>query len=185
MNPRRLYRCRHDRQLAGVAAGMAEYFEVDPTVVRILWILSVFVGGVTILLYLLLAIVVPLEPLPAAGAPGGGGPAGGDPTAGISGEGPAADPTAAATVQADGPVTGWTTPAGWAAPAAHRHASTPRDGTAGLFLGVLLVVFGTIALANAFMPAWFSAGMLGPAFLVALGVALLVAGTSRRGATDR
>ena len=40
MNPRRLYRCRRDRQLAGVAAGMAEYFDLDPTVVRILWILG-------------------------------------------------------------------------------------------------------------------------------------------------
>ena len=48
MNPRRLYRSRHDRQLAGVAGGMAEYLEVDPTVVRLLWILSVFLGGFTI-----------------------------------------------------------------------------------------------------------------------------------------
>ena len=67
MNPRRLYRCRHDRQLAGVAAGMAEYLDLDPTVVRILWILSAFLGGFTILLYIILAFVMPLEPLPAAG----------------------------------------------------------------------------------------------------------------------
>ncbi len=62
MNPRRLYRCRHDRQLAGVASGMAEYLGLDPTVVRILWILSVFFGGFTILLYIVLAFVMPLEP---------------------------------------------------------------------------------------------------------------------------
>lgn len=62
MNPRRLYRCRHDRQLAGVAAGMAEYLEIDPTVVRILWILSALFGGVTILLYVIFAFVIPLEP---------------------------------------------------------------------------------------------------------------------------
>src|SRR5450759_597149 len=64
MKPRRLYRCRRDRQLAGVAAGMAEYFDLDPTVVRILWILSAFVGGFTILLYIILAFVVPLAPAP-------------------------------------------------------------------------------------------------------------------------
>src|SRR5664279_5884172 len=62
MNPRRLYRCRHDRQLAGVAGGMAEYLELDPTLVRILWILSAFFGGFTILLYVILAFVIPLEP---------------------------------------------------------------------------------------------------------------------------
>ena len=67
VNPRRLYRCRHDRQLAGVAAGMAEYLDLDPTLVRILWILSVFFGGFTILLYIVLAFVIPLEP--ASGVP--------------------------------------------------------------------------------------------------------------------
>jgi phage shock protein C len=60
---RRLYRCRHDRRLAGVAAGVAEFFDLDPTLVRILWFLSIFVGGLGILLYIGLAIIVPLEPL--------------------------------------------------------------------------------------------------------------------------
>ena len=41
---------------------MAEYLEVDPTLVRILWILSAFFGGFTILLYVILAFVIPLEP---------------------------------------------------------------------------------------------------------------------------
>ena len=60
---RRLYRCRHDRVLAGVAGGVAEYFELDPSLVRILWFLSIFVGGIGILLYIGMAIIVPLEPL--------------------------------------------------------------------------------------------------------------------------
>jgi phage shock protein C len=60
----RLYRCRHDRRLSGVAAGMAEFFELDPTLVRILWFLSIFVtGGLTILLYIGLALIVPNEPI--------------------------------------------------------------------------------------------------------------------------
>ena len=63
---RRLYRCRHDRRLAGVAAGVAEYFELDPTLVRVLWFLSIFVGGLGILLYIGLALIVPLEPASAA-----------------------------------------------------------------------------------------------------------------------
>lgn len=60
---RRLYRCRHDRRLAGVAGGLAEFFDLDPTLVRLLWFLSIFfTGGLSILLYLGLVLIVPLEP---------------------------------------------------------------------------------------------------------------------------
>jgi phage shock protein C len=62
---RRLYRCRENRVIAGVASGVAEFFGLDPTLVRVLWFLSIFVGGVSLLLYIGLAIIVPLEPLPA------------------------------------------------------------------------------------------------------------------------
>jgi phage shock protein PspC (stress-responsive transcriptional regulator) len=66
---RRLYRCRHDRRLAGVASGVAEYFDLDPSLVRVLWFVSIFFGGVTLLLYVGMAIIVPLEPVSAdAGA---------------------------------------------------------------------------------------------------------------------
>ena len=59
---RRLYRCRENRVLAGVASGVAEFFGLDPTLVRVLWFLSIFVGGVSLLLFIGLAIIVPLEP---------------------------------------------------------------------------------------------------------------------------
>ena len=65
---RRLYRCRENRVLAGVASGVAEFFGLDPILVRVLWFLSIFVGGVSLLLYIGLAIIVPLEPLPAGTA---------------------------------------------------------------------------------------------------------------------
>jgi phage shock protein PspC (stress-responsive transcriptional regulator) len=83
---RRLYRCRENRVIAGVASGVAEFFGLDPTLVRVLWFLSIFFGGVSLLLYVGLAIIVPLEPLAAGAAtvpaeavephrhgPGGGG----------------------------------------------------------------------------------------------------------------
>ena len=59
---RRLYRCRHDQQIAGVASGLAEYFDLDPSLVRVLWFLSIFFGGLGLLLYIVMAIIVPLEP---------------------------------------------------------------------------------------------------------------------------
>ena len=65
---RRLYRCRDNRVLAGVAGGVAEFFDLDPTLVRVLWFLSTFFGGITLVLYVGLAIIVPLEPLSAEAA---------------------------------------------------------------------------------------------------------------------
>ena len=65
---RRLYRCRDNRVLAGVASGVAEYFDLDPTLVRVLWFISIFFGGVTLAIYIGLAIIVPLEPLSAEAA---------------------------------------------------------------------------------------------------------------------
>ena len=57
----RLYRSRKNKMVAGVAAGMAEYFEVDITLVRLLWVLSVLLGGSGILAYIIAAIVIPVE----------------------------------------------------------------------------------------------------------------------------
>ena len=59
---RRLYRCRENRVIAGVASGVAEFFGLDPTLVRVLWFLSIFFGGVTLVVYVGLALIVPLEP---------------------------------------------------------------------------------------------------------------------------
>jgi phage shock protein C len=63
MNRRSLYRCRHDRRIAGVAAGVAEFFDLDPTLVRLVWFVSIFFGGFGLLLYIVMAIIVPNEPL--------------------------------------------------------------------------------------------------------------------------
>jgi phage shock protein PspC (stress-responsive transcriptional regulator) len=65
---RRLYRCRENRVIAGVASGVAEYLGLDPTLVRVLWFLSIFFGGVTLVVYIGLALIVPLEPLSAEAA---------------------------------------------------------------------------------------------------------------------
>src|SRR5450759_2391258 len=175
MNPRRLYRCRRDRQLAGVAAGMAEYFDLDPTVVRILWILSAFLGGFTILLYIILAFVVPLEP---ATMPGPGSwPGAGTEQAGEV-------PDSAQDPGAGSPPDGGTTNLGWHAPVPDQRPDSRRGGRGGLYVGVLLVVFGAIAMADTLIPGWAGVSLMGPALLIALGTVLL-AGSIRRGAYER
>lgn len=58
---KRLYRSRSDRMLCGVCGGLARYFSLDPTIVRLIAVLTIFLGGFGILAYIILAIVVPLE----------------------------------------------------------------------------------------------------------------------------
>jgi len=58
---KRLVRVQKDRKIAGVCAGFGAYFSVDPTLVRLLWILLVLAGGAGILLYLIAWIIMPLE----------------------------------------------------------------------------------------------------------------------------
>jgi len=57
---KRLYRSRDDRMIAGVCGGLAEYFNMDPTIVRIIFVLLIFANGLGILAYIIMAIVVPL-----------------------------------------------------------------------------------------------------------------------------
>jgi phage shock protein PspC (stress-responsive transcriptional regulator) len=59
---RRLYRSRKDKMIAGVCSGLGEYFDIDPTLVRIIFVVSLFLGGSGILAYIILWIVVPEEP---------------------------------------------------------------------------------------------------------------------------
>ena len=60
MQMQRLTRSAHDRVLAGVAAGLGEYFGVDPTIVRLTWVLAAFLsGGVAILIYLAFWLIMP------------------------------------------------------------------------------------------------------------------------------
>ena len=59
--PHRIYRSRTERQVAGVAGGLAEFLGVDPTLIRIVWLISVLFGGAGALAYIVMAIVLPEE----------------------------------------------------------------------------------------------------------------------------
>lgn len=58
---RRLFRSSRNKKIAGICGGLGDYFNMDPTVFRILWILLLIFFGTGILLYLILWIVIPLE----------------------------------------------------------------------------------------------------------------------------
>jgi phage shock protein C len=59
----RLYRSRSERMISGVAGGLADYADVDPTIVRILWGLALLTTGpVALVLYFLCVMIIPREP---------------------------------------------------------------------------------------------------------------------------
>jgi phage shock protein C len=74
----RLYRSRSDRMLFGVAGGMAEWLDLDPSLVRLVWALLIVAGGVGLLLYIIAAIVIPEEPVGATRATAGAGTGAGE-----------------------------------------------------------------------------------------------------------
>ncbi len=56
---KRLYRSKKERMIAGVCGGIAEYFDTDPTIIRLLWIVGSFFWGIGIIAYLAAWIIVP------------------------------------------------------------------------------------------------------------------------------
>jgi phage shock protein PspC (stress-responsive transcriptional regulator) len=68
-SPKRLTRSRENRYIGGVAAGIANYFNLDPVLIRVAFAISIAFGGVGVLAYLALLIMVPIEGGPGEPAP--------------------------------------------------------------------------------------------------------------------
>ena len=156
-----LYRSRSDRMLFGVAGGMARYFDIDASVVRIIWALLVIAGGAGLLLYVVAAIVIPEEPSGWSAANGRG-------TTNVAG---AAD--SAAHDAAVGPGAASGPPWGYRAGLERRNR-----GGAGVVLGLVLIVLGAWFLLRRFIPA-IDSDVLWPVLLLVLG-GILVLGALRR-----
>ncbi len=59
---KRLYRSRDNSMIAGVCGGLGEYFDMDPTFIRLLWIVFTLAGGSGILAYIIAWIIIPQHP---------------------------------------------------------------------------------------------------------------------------
>ena len=62
---KRLYRARDERMIWGICGGIAKYFNVDPTLVRVIAVLLIVFGGWIIIAYIILRFLIPLEPIEA------------------------------------------------------------------------------------------------------------------------
>jgi phage shock protein C len=60
-NDKKLKRSQNDRMIAGVCSGIGEYLDLDPTIVRLLFVLLFFLGGNGLLIYLILLIIMPVD----------------------------------------------------------------------------------------------------------------------------
>lgn len=63
MNGKKLYKSRNDKKISGVCAGIAEFFGIDPTLIRLLWaVVTLFTVGTGVLAYIICAIIIPEMP---------------------------------------------------------------------------------------------------------------------------
>jgi len=155
----RLYRSRDDRMIAGVAGGVAEHLDADPSIIRIVWAVLIFLtGGLALLVYIVMAFVVPERPI------------------GMEVVRPPAEPDASEPV----PAGSWRAPDGSTVPIASSTARPPRRqrdpadrARAGLIGGLVLVGLGGIFLVRELIPA-FDFDLWWPAMLIGLGIVLIV-----------
>ena len=56
---KKLYKSRTDKKIDGVCAGIAEYFDVDPTVIRLAWVIFSLCGGSGVLAYIICVLIIP------------------------------------------------------------------------------------------------------------------------------
>lgn len=58
---KRLYKSGTDKKVCGVCGGIANYFDVDPTVIRLIWVIFTLAGGSGLIAYIIAAIIMPDE----------------------------------------------------------------------------------------------------------------------------
>ena len=155
---RRLYRSRRDSILGGVAGGVADYFDMDPSIVRIVWaVLALVTGGIFLVLYIVMWIVVPEGPSAATVAQSAAGAT------------PPAEPGS------DAAATGTTAGTEASAPTWEVQEQRIRRGGAGgaVIFGLILIGLGVWFLIDRYIPA-INGDLLWPVALVVLGIVLLV-----------
>mgnify|MGYP001164521700 CR=1 FL=1 len=153
---KRLYRSAKSKVFGGVAGGIAEYFDIDPIIIRLLFVIIAFAGGGGAIVYLILWIALPLEPITSFNYNmGSGQPYGAE----NPGEQPGTDNNTGASNPFNIPV-----------------KSENRNSLIG---GIVLITLGLIFLANRFIPN-IHFGDIWPLALVVLGGVLIATSLAER-----
>ena len=153
---KRLFRSAKSKVFGGVAGGIAEYFEIDPIIIRLLFVVIAFAGGGGAIVYLILWIALPLEPINPFNMNMGSGEPFSSPNPGDSSS---ADYSAGSANPFNLPV--------------------KPENRNGLIGGIVLISLGLIFMANRFIPN-INFGDLWPLVLVVLGGVLIATSFAER-----
>ena len=154
MEPKRLYRSNTDRKVGGVAGGLGEYFRMDPLLIRLIFVILTLAGGGGVLIYIVLWIVTPENPVIFSQATN---PPNQEPPNQEPGT-PTQDPGQ---------------PVGESPVVAASAPQTKERKKGSLVGGLILITIGTLFLADEIFPA-VNFGDLWPLILVAIGAGLLI-----------
>lgn len=161
---KRLYRSKKQRILGGVCGGIANHLDVDVTLVRLLWVLALLVGGAALIAYIVAWIIIPEEP--------------GESTAGHQRN--TAPPTKQVESETDDGESE-TQPAEEGREGEGMR-ERPRQWGASSVLGWALVIIGAFLVVRNVWPHtfWWIGGNFWPLVLILIGIAVLVSSTRKR-----
>ncbi len=142
---KKLYRSTTDKMIGGVAGGLAEYFKIDSTIARVLFIVTFFFGGGGVIVYIILWIVVPQKPYIIPGM-----------NSGPNNESQSTDSQNTFTSNTDGSVT----------------MNPEKSETKSIWLGIILILLGGLFLIDNFIPR-FNFDDYWPIILIGLGIGLI------------
>src|SRR5665648_865764 len=147
---KKLYRSRKDYMIAGVCGGIAEYFDIDSTLVRLLTVLVVLIGGAGVVAYIIAWIVIPKNPEQVSDE--------------AFGEREDIKEKIIEEVkehfESEGP-----------------HYKSEKNRR--IFGGIIVIVIGLIFLLNSFFP-WIGWGRLWPLILIAVGITIMIKAFKKR-----
>jgi len=148
----RLYRSGREKMLGGVCGGLADYFRIDVTLVRLITLLAVFMGGAGFFAYLVMWIVVPLNPAHQTGY------------------------AREYSRGADAVISDIVNDVG---EAAHNLSKRHEPGQRTKLAGGILILLGILFLLDQWFPIWFNLNKMWPFILIIIGGAIMWRGKSR------
>lgn len=152
--PERVYRSVRDKMIGGVCGGLADYFRVDVTLVRLIALIALFAGGVGFLAYLAAWVIIPVNPQELDGYPGNYQPNVG----GVKELVPDLDEAASESGRSQN---------------YQNHESRSK------IAGLVLIVLGAVFLFERWFPHWFDMSKMWPIFLIVVGLVIIIRGGRR------
>jgi phage shock protein PspC (stress-responsive transcriptional regulator) len=161
-NTKKLYRSRRDKVIGGVAGGLADYFDIDVVIVRLLFVLVFFLGGGGLLAYIIMWIVIPMNPVDPYFTPYSEATSGPRPESGENPQSEAGKEQQPGSSESDQSKKHYE----------HPEHHNDRKNNTSIVAGIILIVLGVVFLANHMVP-WFRLYNFWPALLIIGGIFII------------